>query len=114
MSSWLVRHWPKVVAGLVSVALVLVAWTWASYQATKSEAYRETLALQNDRIIDCTTPGRPCFEEAQKRSRQTLAGALGEIDCIARRIHADLPPYDPRKGACAAQTPPDVYPGAAS
>ena len=115
---WLIRRWYVVVVVLVSVVFTVLAWSWASNQAESRDrdrkaatAARATLIAQNNRVIDCTTPGMPCFEESQRRTAKTLASAFQEIDCIARRVHALLPAYDPKKGTCASQTPPEVYPG---
>lgn len=114
MSALWRAHWGKAAGALVAGAAIIVASVWANSEAADREAYRSKLLAENSRIIDCTTPGMPCFEEAQRRQRQTLASAFGEIDCLARRIHAELPEYDPRRGTCATQTPPDIYslPGA--
>lgn len=109
---WARRHWLVPILVAVSVLVIGVAWNWGTTQAEKREAYRTALQAQNDRIIDCTTPGRQCFEDSQKRSVQTLGRAFVEIDCVVRRAIAELPAIDPTKGPCAAQTPPSVYPGA--
>lgn len=101
-----------------ALALVTFAWTWGNDQAADRQARGEriirqgdALIAQNDRVIDCTTPGRQCFEESQRRSAQTLGVAFAEMDCRNRRALASLPAPDPTKGPCAGQTPPSVYPG---
>lgn len=115
---WLWRRWYFVVGLTAAVAMVIVAWTWAGNESAKRDraerdrkARGEQIVAQNDRVIECTTPGMPCYEEAQKRSRQTLGAAFLELDCVFRRAIAGQPAIDPAKGPCAAQTPRDVYPG---
>lgn len=115
---WLLRHWYLVPIAALAAGLVVGAWLWAGNQAAGRKArgdlivrQGEALIAQNNRIVECTTPGMVCFEEAQRRNRQTLGSAFVEIDCILRRAVVGLPASDPRQGACQGQTPPDVYPG---
>lgn len=49
---------------LVVLVLVLVVQI---YQVTQQNN------RLNERIVDCTTPGRPCFEEGQKRTAEAVA-----------------------------------------
>lgn len=111
--AFLRRWWPAIVISVVVGGLVGGAAHWAYGTVEDRNQRGEALVETNSRIEECTTPGLPCFEESQRRQRQTLASAFGEIDCILRRALAGLPAFDPRSGSCAGQTPADVYPGGA-
>lgn len=119
--SWIWRHWYVVVMVCLSAALVILAWTWAGNQASDRRARAEriirqgdALIAQNDRVIDCTTPGRECFEEAQRRTAEALTAIYTEIGCRFRRALAGLQAPDLAIGSCPDQTPPSVFPGGAA
>lgn len=54
-----------IAAGLLLVLLVVVVVQ--NYQLTKANN------RLNERIVDCTTPGRPCFDAGQKRTADAVA-----------------------------------------
>lgn len=67
---------------------------------------RSLLTIVNDTV----NPDGRRFQDSQKRTAALIINLSIEDDCRFRRAVADLPAPEPGR-SCAAQTPPDIYPG---
>lgn len=115
---WVRHRWYVVLIIAVSATALVWVWVWSNNLAAHNSRTqqqqldaRQTLIAQNNRIIECTTPGDACYDQGQARQSQVLGQAFAQLDCLNRRALAGLPAPDPTKGQCSAQTPPNVYPG---
>jgi len=73
-----------VALGLLGVVVAKQSQTIDEIRATQQDGSPSSkrIITLTERIVDCTTPGRPCYDDAQKRTAGAV-GSINEITAIA-------------------------------
>ncbi|MGH9005581.1 MAG: hypothetical protein ACRDYV_20840 [Acidimicrobiia bacterium] len=75
--------WVKVAGILLNVAVAVLAVAVVGFVGWNTYRLRD-LTRQNrigvERIVGCTTPGRPCFTDAKVRSDAIIADVVARLD----------------------------------